>query len=285
MRKSKVFQNIGFWTSRISMLIILAFLGMIIFYILEKGIGVISWEFLTQAPTQGMTGGGIFPALMGTVYLVALVITETLPIGILTAIYIVEYSSKESRLTGWIIQAVYNLRGVPSIVIGLFGLTFFVKILGFGGSLLSASLSLSLIALPTVIVSSIEALRSVPDSFREASAALGATKWQTIKKVTLPSAFPGIITGSILGVGEAAGETAPILFTGAVFYTRGLPNSIFDKFMALPYHLFALNAEAPDAAAARPIAYGTALVLLGFVLIFFIAATVIRNYYRNKREW
>lgn len=285
MRKSKIFQNLGFWASRVSMLIVIGFLGMIIFHIVEKGIGVISWEFLTQPPTQGMTAGGILPALVGTTYLIALVIVETLPVGVMTAIYLVEYSSKESRLTRWITQAVYNLRGVPSIVIGLFGMTLFVKLLGFGGSLLSASLSLSLIALPTVIIASVEALRGVPDSFRDASAALGASKWRTITKVTLPSAFPGIITGSILGVGEAAGETAPILFTGAVFYTRGLPSSIFDKFMALPYHLFALNSEAPDAAAARTMAYGTALVLLVFVLIFFVTATIIRNYYRSKREW
>lgn len=285
MKKSRIFQVIGFTASRISILITIGFLGLIIFHIVERGMGVISWEFLTQSPSQAMTAGGIFPAIIGTIYLVGLVAIITLPIGIMTAVYIVEYSSKKSRLKGWITQAVYNLRGVPSVVIGLFGLTFFVRILGFGASLLSASLSLSFIALPTVIVASIESLRSVPQSFRDASAGLGASKWQTITKIILPAAFPGIITGSILGIGEAAGETAPILFTGAVFFTRGLPTSIFDRFMALPYHLYALNAEAPNAAAARPMAYGTALVLLVFVLLFFITATIIRNYYRGKRGW
>lgn len=291
MKKSKIYQSLGFWAARISIIIAIGFLAMILFHIAKNGIDVISWGFLTQPPrptyiSEGVISKtGIFPAIVGTVYLVALVIAISLPLGIMTAVYLVEYSSRESRFTSWITQAVYNLRGVPSIVLGLFGLAFFVNFLDFGPCLLSASLSLALIALPTVIIASIEALKSVPNSFRQASTALGASKWKTIVKVTLPTAFPGIITGSILGVGEAAGETAPILFTGATLYAKGVPTSIFDEFMALPYYLFGLNAETPNAAAARPLAYGTALVLLAIVLIFFLSATLIRNYYRKKREW
>ena len=282
MRKDKLYQTIGFWASRIAIMIALGFLGLIIFYITEQGIGIISWNFLTRSPE--IPGGGIFPQLVGTLLLVGLVIVFTVPIGVMTAIYLSEYASQESRLTSWVTQAVYNLRGVPSIVIGLFAMAFFVNTL-FGEGLLSGALALSLIALPTVIVTSLEALRSVPDSFRKASAALGASRGETVRKAVIRPAFPGIITGGILGVGEAAGETAPLLFAGAYFHMAGIPSSLLGPFSALPYHLYELMASATNIQEARPFAFGEAFVLLGVVLSFYLAATIIRNYYREKREW
>jgi len=285
MKGAKISQSAGFWASRIAILIIIGILGYILFYIISNGAGVISWEFLTQPPTHGMTSGGIFPAIVGTLLLVVLAIVVALPFGLMAAIYLVEYSSNESRFFRWVNSAVNNLNGVPSIVFGLFGLAFFAKFLGFGVCLLSASLTLAMMILPTVIVTSVEALRSVPNSFREGSMALGASKWQTISRVVLPAAFPGIITGSILGVGRAAGETAPILFTGAVYYMRGLPGSVFDPVMALPYHLFVLSTEHPNISAVRPIQFGTALVLILLVLSISLVAAFIRYRYRKMRKW
>ncbi|MGC8816918.1 MAG: phosphate ABC transporter permease PstA [Candidatus Hadarchaeum sp.] len=283
--KAKFCQALGIWSSRIAILIILAVMGYLLLHIILNGAGIISWEFLTQPPTSGMTAGGIFPAIVGTLLLVSLAIVFSLPLGLMSAIYLVEYSTGESKFVKLVNSAIYNLNGVPSIVFGLFGLAFFVKFLGFGTSLLSASLTLSVMILPTVIVTSVEALKSIPDSFREASMALGATKWETILKVVLPAGFPGIITGAILGVGRAAGETAPILFTGAVFYTRGLPTSIFDPVMALPYHLFVLATEHPNISKVTPIQYGTALVLLLLVLSISLIAAIIRYRYRARRKW
>jgi len=285
MKGAKISQSAGFWASRIAIFIVIGILGYILFYIISNGAGVLSWEFLTQPPTHGMTRGGIFPAIVGTLLLVGLAIAIALPFGLMAAIYLVEYSSSESRFFRWVNSAVYNLNGVPSIVFGLFGLAVFAKFLGFGVCLLSASLTLAVMILPTVIVTSVEALRSVPDSFREGSMALGASKWQTILKVVLPAAFPGIITGSILGVGRATGETAPILFTGAVFYMKGLPSSVLDPVMALPYHLFVLATEHPNISEVRPIQFGTALVLLMLVLFVSLIAALLRHRYRKMRKW
>ncbi|KUO40900.1 MAG: phosphate ABC transporter permease [Candidatus Hadarchaeum yellowstonense] len=282
---AKICQRLGFGAARIAILISLSIMGYLLFYIISNGAGIISWDFLTKPPTSGMTAGGIFPAIVGTLLLVTLAIAISLPLGLMSAIYLVEYSSRESRFVRLVNSAIYNLNGVPSIVFGLFGLAFFVKFLGFGTSLLSASLTLSLMILPTVIVTSVEALKSVPEHFREASLALGATKGQTIIKIVLPASFPGIITGAILGVGRAAGETAPILFTGAVFYMRGLPTSLLDPVMALPYHLFVLATEHPNISKVAPIQYGTALVLLILVLLISLTAAVIRYWYRSRRRW
>ncbi|MEM3421449.1 MAG: phosphate ABC transporter permease PstA [Candidatus Hadarchaeum sp.] len=283
--KAKICQALGIWSSRIAVLIILSVMGYLLLHIILNGVGIISWDFLTKPPASGMTGGGIFPAIVGTLLLVALAIAISLPLGLMSAIYLVEYSTENSKFVRLVNSAIYNLNGVPSIVFGLFGLAFFVKFLGFGTSLLSASLTLSVMILPTVIVTSVESLKSVPNSFRDASMALGATKWQTILKVVLPAGFPGIITGAILGVGRAAGETAPILFTGAVFYMRGLPTSILDPVMALPYHLFVLATEHPNIAKVTPIQYGTALVLLLLVLFISLIAAIIRYRYRRRRKW
>ncbi|TDA30364.1 MAG: phosphate ABC transporter permease PtsA [Hadesarchaea archaeon] len=285
MVKAKTCERLGFWAARVAILISLSITGYMLFYIISKGASIISWDFLTKPPTSGMTAGGIFPAIVGTLLLVTLAIVISLPLGLASAIYLVEYSSKESRFVRLVELAVYSLNGVPSIVFGLFGMAFFVKFLGFGTSLLSASLTLSLMILPTIVATSVEALKSVPDHFREASLALGATKGQTIVRVVLPAAFPGIITGAMLGVGRAAGETAPILFTGAVFYMRGLPTSIFDPVMALPFHLFVLATEHPNISKVEPIQYGTALVLLILVLLISLIAAVIRYRYRRKRKW
>ena len=285
MKGKKISQAAGFWTSRFAILIALGFLGCLLFYIIWNGAGIISWDFLTQPPTHGMTRGGIFPMIVGTFLLAGLAIAMALPLGLMSAIYLVEYASSESRFVRWVNAAVYDLNGVPSIVFGLFGLAFFVMFLRLGVSLLSASLTLFLMILPIVIATSVEALRSVPNSFREGSMALGASKWQTTWKVVLPAAFPGVITGTILGVGSAAGTTAPILFTGAVFYMRGLPSCIFDPVMALPYHLFVMATEHPDIAAVRPIQFGTALVLLMLVLSMTLIAILIRHRHRKRKKW
>ncbi|MGQ9787934.1 MAG: phosphate ABC transporter permease PstA [Candidatus Hadarchaeaceae archaeon] len=283
--KARICQFLGIWFSRVAILIILFIMGYLLLHLILKGAGVISWSFLTEPPTSGMTAGGIFPAIVGTLLLVTLAIAISLPLGLVSAIYLVEYSSETSRFARLVNSAINNLNGVPSIVFGLFGLAFFVKFLGFGISLLSASLTLSVMILPTVIITSVEAIRSVPNSFREASMALGATKWETILKVVLPAGFPGIITGAILGVGRAAGETAPILFTGAVFYMRGLPTSILDPVMALPYHLFVLATEHPNISKVTPIQYGTALVLLFLVLTISLTAAIIRYRFRKSKRW
>ncbi len=280
MKKSKIYQKIGFWGSRVAIILGLSFLGLIIFYMISNGIQKISWNFLVSSPTNK----GILIQLIGTFSLVGLVILFTVPIGVMTAIYLSEYSSQNSRYTKWVTQAVYNLRGVPSIVIGLFAYAVFVKIL-FGGGLLAGSLALSLIALPTVIITSLESLRNVPNSFRQASRALGVSKGETVRRAVLKPAFPGIITGAILGVGEAAGETAPLLFAGAAFYMSDLSPNLFGPFSALPYHLYELLASATNIQKAKPFAFGEALVLLLVILSFYLIATIVRNYYRKKREW
>ncbi|MEM1689602.1 MAG: phosphate ABC transporter permease PstA [Candidatus Hadarchaeales archaeon] len=284
MNSRKISQKIAFLIARLSITIVLGFIGLVVFFIATNGIGVLSWEFLTGFPREGMTRGGIFPAIVGTLLLVTLAVTISFPLGLMTAIYLVEYA-KPGRIRETIINAIYNLNGIPSIIFGIFGMVFFVKFLGWGVSLISAAFTLSLMTLPTITISSMEALKSIPNEFREASLALGATKWQTIFRVVLPAALPGVITGTMLSIGRAAGETAPILFTGAVFYTRGLPNSIFAPVMALPYHLFVLNVEHPDVTAARPMAFGTALVLMMLVLTMYLGASIIRWHYGKKKMW
>ncbi len=257
--------------------------GYIIFDIIVKGSGVLSWEFLTTSPNPDGTGG-IFPAIVGTLYLVLGTILVALPLGMASAVYLTEYA-KQGFLTNQIRLAIVTLAGVPSIVFGLFGLGLFVLFLNFGTSILAGSLTLACMILPTIIVSSEEALRAVPQALREASLALGATKWETIRKSVLPYAIPGMMTGSILGVGRAAGETAPILLTVAAFFLPELPHTVFDQAMALPYHLYVLATQFPNAELVRPTQYGTALVLLLLVLGLNIGAIVLRIHFRKRNRW
>ena len=251
-------------------------------YIISKGAPAISWQFLTTAPSQGMRAGGILPAIVGTFYLTIGTAILSVPLGIAAAVYLSEYA-RENWLTRLIRIAIINLAGIPSVVYGLFGLGLFVLFLKFGTSILSASLTLSIMTLPVIISASEEALRAVPQSFRTVSISLGGTHWQTIRKIVLPQAIPGIITGVILGLERAAGETAPILFTGAAFFLPHLPRSPLDATMALPYHLFVISTQVPEMPI--QIQYGTALVLIVFVLGMNLIATVIRSRARAKRQW
>ncbi|MCF6238189.1 MAG: phosphate ABC transporter permease PstA [Candidatus Marinimicrobia bacterium] len=258
--------------------------GYLLFDIFIKGIPTISWEFLSGLPRRSGAEGGIFPAILGTIYLVAGAITFALPLGMASAIYLSEYAS-QGRLNRSIRLAIITLAGVPSIVFGLFGLGLFVLFLGFGALILAGSLTLAFMILPTIIVSSEEALQAVPKGLREASLALGATKWQMVYTNVLPYALPGMFTGSILGIGRAAGETAPILLTVAAFFLPRLPHSIFDQVMALPYHLYVLATQHPDTQKVLPMQYGTALVLIIIVVFFNLTAIILRNHYRKKIKW
>lgn len=277
-------QMLAFTVIRICMLAVLAFVGILVSYIFINGIGHISLEFLISPPRQRMTAGGIFPAIAGTILLIIITMAMALPIGILSAIYLNEYAGN-NRSVWFINMAINNLAGTPSIVFGLFGLTLFVKYAGFGPSLIAASLTLMLVVLPVIIRASEEALMSVPTHIREGSLALGATRWQTIWKVVIPIAMPSIITGAILSIGRVAGETAPILLTGVAYFIPRLPDSVFDQFMALPYHLFVLSTTGTDIEKTRGIQYATALVLIMIVLAINVVAVVIRNRYRKKLMW
>ena len=254
----------------------------VVAYILAQGSPSISWEFLSAVPRDGMRAGGILPAIIGTFYLTLGTAVFSVPLGIAAAIYLSEYAP-DNRLTRLIRIAIINLSGIPSVVYGLFGLGLFVLFLQFGTSILAASLTLSIMTLPVIISTAEEALRAVPQAFRTVSISLGATQWQTIRRIVLPQALPGIITGVILGLERAAGETAPILFTGAAFFLPRLPNSPFDATMALPYHLFVISTQVPEMPI--KIQYGTALVLLVFVLSMNLIATAIRSRARAKRQW
>ncbi|MCM2465882.1 phosphate ABC transporter permease [Methanoculleus sp. CWC-02] len=261
--------------------IVLFVLGVILFDIVYNGAPALSWEFLTASPSNLGRAGGIGPAILGTLYLVGGAILFALPIGVGAAIYLHEYT-REGRITGIIRAGVDLLGGTPSIVFGLFGFAFLVLYLNFGVSLLAGQITLGLMILPTIIRTTEEALKSVPDSVREGSLALGATPWQTIRRVVLPPAVPGILTGTILGIGRAAGETAPILFTAVVFSRRFLPTSVTEPVMALPYHLFILATNVPGA---RENQYGTALVLLALVAAIYLVAIVIRTRYQRSIQW
>ncbi len=263
---------------------IVVVVGYLLFDIIVKGLPTISWSFLTDLPRKSGAEGGIYPAIIGTVYLVFGAIVVALPLGMASAIYLSEYAMR-GKLNQGIRLAIITLAGVPSIVFGLFGLGLFVLFFGFGASILAGSLTLSFMILPTIIVSSEEALQAVPMGLREASLALGATKWQTVYRSVLPFALPGMFTGSILGIGRAAGETAPILLTVAAFFLPRLPSSIFDQVMALPYHLYVLATQHPDTEKVLPMQYGTALVLIFIVVFFNLTAIVLRNYFRKKIQW
>ncbi len=275
-------QRIAFFFLFLATLLIVVPVGLIIVIIIQKGLPAINWQFLTDIPRQGMRAGGIFPAIVGTVYIVSGAIVFALPTGLLAAIYLSEYA-KDNFLTRIVKLAIVNLAGVPSVVYGLFGLALFVGFLKFGVSILSGSLTLGIMILPLIITTSREALESVPYSFREVSLSLGASKWQTIRYLVLPNAISGILTGTILGLGRAAGETAPILFTVAAFYLPQLPRSIFDQAMALPYHLYVISTQVPNVD--EKIKYGTALVLLVLVLFMNLVAIIIRYRFRKKKKW
>lgn len=274
-------EKIAFWTFRILSVCVVGILFWILGFIIINGLGVINWEFLSGTPTDGMTGGGIFPAILGTLYLVIGSVIIAFPIGVMSGIYISEYAHNN-----WLVKFIRimtnNLSGVPSIVFGLFGMALFVNYLGFGDSIIAGSFTLALLVLPVVIRTTEEAMKSIDNSFRVGSLALGATKLQTISKVLLPIAFPNIITGLILAIGRVSGETAPILFTAVAYFLPHLPQSIFDQVMALPYHLYVIATSGTDLEASRPMAYGTALVLIAIVLIINIFANIARKYFRNK---
>lgn len=277
----KLSQYIAFTIFRLLGLMVVGILFWILGFIIYNGISVINWEFLTTAPTEGMTAGGIYPAIIGTLSLIIGSMAFAFPIGVMSAIY-----TKEYLPDGWFSRFIRimnnNLASVPSIVFGLFGMALFVNKMKFGNSILAGSLTLGLLILPMVIRTTEEALNAVPKAYRTGSLALGASKLQTIRKVILPIAFPNIITGLILSIGRVSGETAPILFTVAAYFLPRLPSSIFDQVMALPYHLYVIATSGTDIQASRPIAYGTALVLIGIVLIMNIIAAIIRRRF-NKR--
>lgn len=275
-------QRIAFAVLLAATLLVIIPVGLIVLLIVKNGMGAISWEFLTAMPRSGMRAGGIFPAIVGTSYLVLGAILFALPLGVFASIYLTEYA-KDNYLTRLVKLAIVNLAGVPSIVYGLFGLGLFVMFLRFGTSILAGSLTLGIMILPVIITTSKEALASVPHSFREVSLSLGATKWQTIRRAVFPNALPGILTGTVLGISRAAGETAPILFTVAAFYLPRLPKSIFDQVMALPYHLYVISTQVPNIKST--ITYGTALVLITLVLLMNLFAIIIRSRFRRRKRW
>ena len=280
-RRKHIIQQTAFGCFRLLSYGVAALLFFILGFIIVKGIGVINWEFLSQAPSDGMTKGGIWPAIFGTCCLMAGSALFALPTGVMSGIYMNEYA-KDGKLVRFIRMMTNDLSGIPSIVFGLFGMACFVNWLDFGDSILAGSLTLGLLALPIVIRTTEEAFKDLPDSFREGSLALGATKAQTIWNVLLPMAMPRIITGLILSLGRVSGETAPILFTCAAYFLPKLPDSIFDQCMALPYHLYVVATSGTDIEAQMPIAYGTAFVLILIVLLMNLAANSIRKFFENK---
>ena len=275
-------QGVGFTLLALAALVVIAPILLVIGTIVVQGARAINWEFLTAMPREGMKAGGILPAIVGTLLLTLGTALAAIPVGVGGAIYLAEYA-RDTWLTRAIRLAIINLAGIPSVVYGLFGLGLFVLFLHFGTSILAGSLTLAIMTLPIIISTAEEALRAVPVEFRTVSASLGGTRWQGIRNIVLPQALPGIITGVILGLLRAAGETAPILFTVAAFYLPHLPRSPFDQTMALPYHLYVISTQVPGMP--RDIQYGTALVLLALVLSMNVVATIIRSYYRRRRQW
>lgn len=282
-KRKRFIQGSWFFLFRLLSFLVVGILLFILGFIVRNGAGVISWEFLTRPPEDGMTAGGIFPAIVGTVYLVIGSMLFSFPLGVASGIYMNEYAHN-GRIIRFIRIMTNNLSGVPSVVFGIFGMALFVIWFGWGDSLLAGSLTLGLLILPVIIPTTEESLRSIDNSYREGSRALGASKLQTIWKVILPMAFPNILTGLILAVGRVAGETAPILFTAAAFYLPQLPHSVMDQVMALPYHLYVIAVSGEDLEATRPMAYGTALVLILLVLILNLISNVIRRHYERKNK-
>ncbi len=283
MKRSRIEQSIGFGFMYVCMFIVAGILIIVFYDIISKGIGSISWEFLSQEPRDGMTKGGIFPAIIGTFFVTAITAVLAVPLGMGCAVHLNEYAP-DNILTRFIRMSIRNLSGVPSIVYGLFGVALFVEACNFGTSILAAGCTLGLMTLPLTITSSEEALKSVPRSYREGALALGATKWQSILTNVLPYAVPGMLTGTILGLSRAAGETAPILFTGAAFFLPELPRSLLSQFMALPYHLYIMSTQHHSILLVRPIAYGTALVLIVLIFLMNLFAVILRFRLRQLKK-
>ncbi len=282
MNAAKVREKIAFSVLGLVTLLVVIPILMIIVYIIKNSIGAISWDFITQSPRNGMKEGGIFPAIVGTIVLIVGTMLFSLPLGVLSAVYLVEYA-KDNFFTRLIKLSVVNLSGIPSIVYGLFGFTLFVLFLKLGTSILAGSLTLAIMSLPVIITATKEALESVPMSFREISLSLGATRWQTVRYCVLPYAIPGILTGTVLSLSRAAGETAPILFTVAAFYLPRLPRSVFDQVMALPYHLYVIATQVPNIPV--KISFATCSVLIGLVFLMNLVSIILRAHYRKKKLW
>ena len=282
MMNRHLVQRLGFILLGVISLIVVLPILFVVGNIVVQGIGAINWEFLTAMPRNGMKEGGIFPAIVGTLLLVLGTAVVAIPVGIGGAIYLAEYA-RDTLWTRILRLAIINLAGVPSVVYGLFGLGLFVLFLQFGTSVLAGSLTLAIMTLPVIISTAEEALRAVPGEFRLVSASLGGTRWQGIRHIVLRQALPGIITGVILGLLRAAGETAPILFTAAAFYLPRIPRSLLEPTMALPYHLYVISTQVPGMP--HRVQYGTALVLLTIVLSMNAVAAIIRSYFRRRREW
>ena len=279
--KKRTSQKVAFGIFTLLSYLVVVILFFILGFIIIQGGKVISWDFLTEAPAEGMTAGGIFPAIVGTLYLVLGSSLISFPIGIMSGIYMNEYATN-GKIIRFIRIMTNNLSGVPSVVFGLFGMSLFVITMGWGDSIIAGSFTLALMSLPLIIRTTEEALKSIDDSFRHGRLALGATKLQTIARVVLPMAFPNIITGLILSIGRVSGETAPILFTVAAYFLPQLPESIFDQCMALPYHLYVISTSGTDIEASRGMAYGTALVLIAIVLVVNLLANALRSYFAKK---
>ncbi|MBU1043105.1 MAG: phosphate ABC transporter permease PstA [Candidatus Omnitrophica bacterium] len=282
MKNRKAEQFLGFLILRACVFFVIAALLIILIDIFTKGAGSINWEFLSAMPKKGMTEGGIFPAIVGTFLVTLITAILSIPLGMGCAIYLHEYA-KKGKITRLIRMSIRNLSGVPSIVYGLFGVVLFVQLLKLNTSILSAGLTLGLMTLPWTITASEEALKNVPKAYRDGALALGATKWQSIRTNVLPYSIPGMLTGTILGLSRAAGETAPILFTGAAFYLPFLPRSLSDQFMALPYHLYVMATQHHAIEKVRPIAYGTALVLIVLIFCMNLFAIITRYKLRKVR--
>ncbi len=279
--RADIIEKIVFFLLRAASYAVILSLLFMLGYIIKNGFSALSWEFITEAPRDEMTKGGIFPAIVGSFYLMIGSALISVPIGIVTAIYLTEFSTNP-RIVKIIRLGINNLAGVPSVVFGLFGLSLFVVFFDFGTSILAGSLTLGVLNLPVVIRATEEALITVPDTYREASLSLGATKWQTIYRIVLPGASQGILTGIMLSLGRAAGETAPIMFTAAAFSTPDLPISIFDEVMALPYHIYVLATAGTRIVESRPMQYGTAIVLITMVLLMNMTAVILRYRFRKK---
>jgi phosphate transport system permease protein len=282
MSGARTRQTIAFSLLALATTLVVVPIVLTIFYVVANGAGAVSWQFITQSPRNGMREGGIMPAIVGTILLVLGTMLFSLPLGVLSAIYLVEYA-RDNFFTRLVKLSVVNLSGIPSIVYGLFGFTLFVVLLRFGTSILAGSLTLAIMSLPVIITATKEALEAVPASFREISLSLGATKWQTVRYCVLPYAIPGILTGTVLSLSRAAGETAPILFTVAAFYLPRLPRSVFDQVMALPYHLYVISTQVPNMPA--QISFATGFVLIALVFLMNLVSIILRAHYRKKKLW
>jgi len=284
LRRTRFTSSYGFWALGIPLVAFLSFIGYMFFYLFRSGVAVISWRFLTQPPTNGMTAGGIWPCIVGTVLVTFVSLVFSVPVGVCASIHLSEYAPA-NFVTRAVRSAIRSLAGIPSIVYGLFGVALFVSALKLGLSILASGLTLGLMNLPWIIATGEEAISAIPGSFREGALALGATKWEAIRQNVLPYAFPGILTGILLAVARTVGETAPILFTGVTYYTRQLPTSPLSKFMALPYHLFVLATQHEQILKVRPLAFGTAIVLLVTVLFFDAMAFIFRLRSAGANKW